>query len=60
MIAERANEHGVMDIEMDVETDSGEEPPAFDVSEWLGRRPNLRRPFVENYRPKHRAEPTTG
>ena len=31
-----------------------------DVNAWLEQRPNPMRAFVENYRPRHRADPLAG
>jgi hypothetical protein len=70
MIAERETEADVVDVEPGCEPDGAldiedgiqdgtkVEAPVHGVAEWLERRPNLRRPFVENYEPRHRAERT--
>jgi len=36
---------------------SGGTDLTVDVLDWLRRRPDLRRPFVDGYRPRHRADP---
>ncbi len=55
MIAER---EGVPRVaRRDVVDVIAEEARVFEVKEWLERRPTLRRPFVDNYVPKHRGEP---
>jgi hypothetical protein len=71
MIAERATGADVVDVEPNGELDGerdGElgiedgtegEASVHGVTEWLERRPNLRRRFVENYQPRHRADPTS-
>jgi hypothetical protein len=53
VIAERASEPAVFGGEVG----SGGPDITAEITEWLERRPQLRRPFVDNYRPRHRAEP---
>ncbi len=57
MIAERASEPELAEVDIDAEE---EETTVHSVPEWLERRATLRRPFVENYQPRHRAESPAG
>ena len=52
MIAERATEPVVASDDVG----TGEAEPIVNVTTWLARRPSLTRPFVDDYRPRHRAE----
>jgi hypothetical protein len=53
MIAERATEP----VAEGGEVGSGGAEHTVDVTAWLTRRPSLTRAFVDDYRPRHRAEP---
>jgi hypothetical protein len=57
MIAERADKAGSEEVDIVPE---GDETPVHSVTEWLERRATLRRPFVENYQPRHRADSPAG
>jgi hypothetical protein len=56
MIADRAIEPDLVTTEVEADPEAA----VLDVGKWRERRPTLRRAFVDNYLPKHRAEPPRG
>jgi hypothetical protein len=61
MIAERETEPGLAEVDSDTAAhEEGEEATVHSVPVRLERRATLRRPFVDDYQPRHRAESPAG